>query len=167
MYKIEGGKVYSDKGKLVASLTQQGSVEFEPGMAPAHKRGFQEWLRENGATFGNLPEPADSPVVPEAPPSLGQKVEDKNPADSEPEKETSLADLENEAEKEMISPKPPPAPQSVVSLKRLAIADIPDDRLPPFDPRLGVSTPGFQEFVKRNNLDREQTVSLIRRLERK
>lgn len=141
MYKIEGRSVISDKGKAVAALSAEGVVVFEPGMAAAHKNRFCEWLRANGATFGNLPDP--EPAAAAAPAVPAQTVPD---APATPAAET----------------KPEEKPVSV-----LVIADIPEEMLPEFDRRLGMDTPRLREYIKHHKLDAAQTAALVRRLERK
>lgn len=47
------------------------------------------------------------------------------------------------------------------------IAAIPDSALPPFNKVQGVKTPGFGDWIKKHNLNTEQTGALVRRLEKR
>lgn len=55
----------------------------------------------------------------------------------------------------------------VQAAPRVSVSDIPDCRLPHFDRKLGMDTPGLREYIACHKLDRAQAVALIRRLERK
>ena len=54
-YKLEGNNILSDKGKVVASLTDDGSFSMAPGMAGPHSRGVREFLeRRSTEEYGEV-----------------------------------------------------------------------------------------------------------------
>ena len=66
-----------------------------------------------------------------------------------------------------IAAKPSGVPEkvpAVLSLAEWEISTIPAEQLPPFDPALGVCTPGFIDYVKRFNLNAQQIAALVKRL---
>ena len=69
-------------------------------------------------------------------------------------------------EQEGTEEKHEPEPE-VQAAPRVSVSDIPDCRLPHFDRKLGMDTPGLREYIAYHKLDRAQAVALIRRLERK
>ena len=48
-YRIEGNQIYSEKGKVVATLDGSGNPGMEPGMSGPHKRGVEEFLAVMGS----------------------------------------------------------------------------------------------------------------------
>ena len=49
-YKLEGNNILSDKGKVVATLTDDGSFSMAPGMAGPHSRGVKEFMEKMKGT---------------------------------------------------------------------------------------------------------------------
>ncbi len=156
-YNFEGRAFFSLKsGKQVAHLDDGNAVIFEPGCAGPHTRQLADWLRENGLQFANLPAPVSSaPPAPPVPPVLPKTEIPK-------EKAVTLAGAADDASGNSDeAEKTPPSPA------KLVIEDIPAELLPPFDPMLGTSTPGFGDYVRRHKLNKDQVGALLRRLERK
>ena len=142
MYTLENRNIFSTKnGKLVAVLNEDNVPVFEPGMTPAHKTKLEAWMRENGIQFAAAPEQKHEPEKPE---ETEQKHEPEKPEETEEKHEPE-----------------------VQAAPRVSVSDIPDCRLPHFDRKLGMDTPGLREYIACHKLDRAQAVALIRRLERK
>lgn len=159
-YNLEGGKFYYLKsGKHVATLDADNNVHFEPGMIGAHQRMLTQWMESNNLQYANLPSPGEAaipvvvPAVLAGPPP--EKITEEPPT-------VFIGDAPR--------PKSPPAVEKdieVTTTEEWAIQTIPNDQLPPFSPELGVSTPGFKEYIKNKKLTQNQIVVLIARCERK
>lgn len=148
MYNIQNRQIFSAKnGKLVATIDENNVPVFEPGMAPAHKTKLDAWMAENGVSFSsgqNEPSPQETKQV--------------KPQETAPETEQL-----NPQETQDVPPKNSTAPSRSI----LSIEEIPEHMLPPFDRRLGMSTPRLREFIAFHQLDTNQVRALVRRLERR
>ncbi len=152
MYNIQNRQIFSAKnGKLVATLDENNVPVFEPGMAPAHKTKLDTWMAENGVSFSSGHNE----------PSL-QETEQLKPQETAPETEQGKPQETAQATQAV-----PPENSTAPSRSILSIEDIPEHRLPPFDRRLGMSTPRLREFIAFHQLDTNQVRALVRRLERR
>ncbi len=150
-YNFEGRKFFAvASGKEVAALNDQNNVDFGKGMAQAHKNQLNQWMLDNGMKFGNMP------VQPDTLP--GAKQNDDSGIDTG---EQSIPQDKANTDQPQFDKK------EKAARKRMIIADIPEDQLPPFDKRLGRLTPRLQEYIDYHQLDDEQTKALIIRLENK
>ena len=162
-YQLKGNEIWTEKGKLAATLDGDGNVVMAPGMAGAHSAGVREFLASQSST------------APDAPPPMPE-IEEKDP-------ETEATDTPPPATAEVTPgeegmtfygpnasalPKPEtPKTELPVDSVPVAqiVADIPEAALPPWDPEYGVNTPGFADWVKFHKMTPEQVVCLVRRLE--
>lgn len=71
-YRIEGNQIYSEKGKVVATLDGSGNPVMEPGMSGPHKRGVEEFLAVMGSN-----EPRGSYEVKPAPVEEVKEVQEQ------------------------------------------------------------------------------------------
>lgn len=138
-YTVKGRDIFSDRGKVVATITDDGGIVMAPGMAGAHKRAVEEFLAR-GAKEPPPPMPPFAEATEDRP-----EIEEADTAPETPK-------AEEKAEQ---------------SREEFLIETIPDDRLPPFSKALGVNTPGFAEFVEKNHLSAAQVAALVKRLERR
>lgn len=130
-YRIEGNQIFSEKGKVVATLDGSGNPVMEPGMSGPHKRGVEEFLVMMGSN-----EPRGCYEV--------------KPAPVEEVKEVPMPD-----------PEPAPAPMNVLeSSFDIEPVKVTADQ-PPFSKQLGVNTPGFHDYVVRNKLTQAQIDELV------
>ena len=161
-FRLEGDQIYSNKtGDLVATV-EAGAVKMQPGKnAMTRKvREFYEGVERNGTEcYGMLRSVTE-------------------PAEEEPEEEVNTHFLDEELNRDHVvfgdAPRVGTSAPSVEmkeaeekSLEQLSVWDIPKSSLPEFSPALGVSTPGFKEFVKKHGLNKEQVAELVKRVERK
>ena len=138
IFRREGNNVFSVKtGKLVAVIGDDGTAQIQKCM-----HSYADRLKE----FLTSPElPAQESKLPAQESKLPEMAENPEFADMLPEDE--CAKVQKQQEPEFI------------------INSIPLDQLPPFDKSLGTKTPGFEEFVKKHKLNKEQRIALVRRLE--
>ena len=152
MYHLDGNQVLSAKGVLIATLTSSGELFMAPGKKSqeAKVRAFlAQTTSDDDGTFEAKQEPASAyePKHEPAEPEIGGVnvfVGEVPIQHTEP-----LPEKHDETDAEWY------------------VSQIPADRLPPFSLQFGVETPGFREFIEENQLTKEQTVALVRRLERK
>ena len=152
-YTLNGREVRTDKGKLVATLNEDGVPVMAPGMAGPHSRAVRAFLAEQTAP---APQPAPPPTT-----EADSRPESPQQAEAEQEKTVFVGEVSlNRAAPSAPPPAPPETPAERI------IADIPADLLPPFSPKLGVNTPGFAEFVAEHHLTQKQVCALIDRITR-
>ncbi len=150
-YCIRGKEVYSERGKLVATLDAEGNPTMAPGMAGPHSAGVREFLK-HGNPEPARPEPEKNPA--------------ENPAETEPEPERPTVFIGT------IRARKPEAGGAVEPEERTESEDewlidsIPRRELPDFTAQFGVYTPGFQTFVRKHKLSGAQVALLIRRIRR-
>ena len=161
-YELKGNEIWTERGKLAATLDGDGNPVFAPGMAGAHYAGVRDFLAA-------LPKgtPAAPPPMPE--------LEEKEPESEKPEPAPAATAEVTPGSEGMTFYGPNasalPKPEAVKTAEAPAtdaariVADIPDAALPPWDPEHGRNTPGFAEWVKFHKMDREQVACLVRRLE--
>ena len=140
-YSMEGRQIFSDKGRLVATLNSEGIPVMAPGMAGAHSAGVQEFLNHFGE---NKPKAKDD--IPET--RAGEQVKLAAPAQQAQDSEPAKTDM------------------SEAGTADWEISTIPESSLPPFDKAQGVYTPGFQDFINKHSLTELQVAALIKRLSR-
>lgn len=144
-YSIKGREIYSVKGKLVATLDDNGNPVMAPGMAGAHSKGVQEFLILTTKY------------------TKGTKDFSPAPQGTQEEKVTMYTGGNIPAAK------PEGTPETVVgkeTVEEWEISTIPEDRLPPFSKEYGVNTPGFVEYVNKHRLSMPQVAALVKRLSR-
>lgn len=168
-FKFENNKIYSNTtGDLVAEIHGE-NLRMMPGknaMTPRVK-AFYEEVRGEVKTETETENPEDIRSV----------AESCQMEEEEEEVNTHLLDDELSRERIVFGDAPlkggtsaPAAekkPEEKKSARALSIWDIPGESLPAMDPALGVATPEFKNFVKKHKLDKEQTIELIKRLERR
>jgi hypothetical protein len=160
MYRLDGNQVLNAKGVLIATLNGSELV-----MAPGKKSQeakvrayFAQTTSDDDGTFEAKQEPASS-------------YEPKQEPASSYEPKHEPAEPEIGGGKVFVGDvpiqhvEPVSEPHSETDAEWY-VSQIPADRLPPFSPQFGIETPGFREFVNTNQLNKEQTVALVRRLER-
>ena len=175
-FKYENDKIYSlSSGDLVAVI-ENGNLKIQPGknaLTPRIKAFYEECVNNTSSDGQALPSGGES--LEKEPDSV---VAAKAQAPAE-EEEVNTHLLSDEAERERIAwgdaPRPggtaapareyKPSPQK--SAKALSVWDIPEESLPEFRADMGVETPDFKNFVKKHKFNKEQTIELIKRLERK
>ncbi|MBQ6352030.1 MAG: hypothetical protein IJJ28_02030 [Lentisphaeria bacterium] len=86
-YTISGREIYSAKGKLVATLDDDGNPVMAPGMAGPHKRALEEFL---GGTDTNGHEPTRTDTPPPMPPLAEESDSVTKP--EAPEREAEAAE---------------------------------------------------------------------------
>ena len=165
-YRINGREIHSDKGKLVATLDDDGNLIFAPGMAGAHSRAVNAFLANRVSDAldfaedmaGSLTGGAE-PKMPEyEPPVVKENLTTESAADGK------VNVFVGEVPRKPSPPAPEAAPAEQPGADEWFISTIPDDQLPPFSPEFGVETPGFPEFVKKHKLTTPQVAALIKRL---
>ena len=149
-YELKGREIYSEKGRLVATLDDDGNPVMAPGMAGPHTKGVREFLAVGNCNSPQEPEPPQESEPPQEPEQT-----------QEPEPPMSTVFVGSIAAKPSGVPEKVPA---VLSRAEWEISTIPAEQLPPFDPALGVCTPGFIDYVKRFNLNAQQIAALVKRL---
>jgi len=157
-YTIRGREIFSARGKLVATLDDDGNPVMAPGMAGPHSRGVREFLAK---------EDPETPVQSDL--SDGADLSDENEQQETPEPEeggtTVYVGRIPAAPAAGGAPAAPPL--STGTVEEYSISTIPDDALPPFSKEYGCDTPGFREFCEKHKLSAPQRAALVRRLERK
>lgn len=170
-YTISGREVYSAKGKLVATLDDDGNPVMVPGMAGPHRRNVEAFLAaqeeppritEPPQSYTSKGRRGDEAEEPPKMPEYEPPVTEENPAPA-PEGGTNVYVGQIPARRaEGGAPEETPRPPE--TLEEYSISTIPDDELPPFSKELGVNTPGFEGFVKLHKLTAPQIAALVKRL---
>ena len=156
-YTISGREVYSARGKLVATLDDDGNPVMAPGMAGPHSRGVREFLaRENDTA--KAPE---APEAPEAETPAAPEIETPEPEEGGTTVYVGRIPAAHPAGGAPAAP--PPSPGSV---EEYSISTIPDDALPPFSSEYGIFTPGFLDFCEKHKLSAPQRAALVARLQK-
>lgn len=153
-FRIEGNQVFSAKtGKLVAVLNDDGSPVFQKGYAGAYSKLLAEYLAaiggEESGTVEREAEPAQSADETEPAQSAGAPGGTNVFVGSIPAAGTGV----------------PAREDTEKTAADFDVAVIPADRLPDFDPKFGVETPGFRAFVAKHRLAANAVAALVRRLE--
>ena len=133
-YVLEGRQIFSGKGKLVATLNDDGVPVMAPGMAGPHSAGVRAFL-EVLAEHEEI--------------ARAQKASAENFA---------------EVVKEKLTTEDPAQERKDYSKESWEISTIPEDLLPPFSKQFGVNTPGFMDYVKQHKLSEAQVAALVKRL---
>ena len=183
-YTIRGRDIFSARGKLVATLDDDGNPVMAPGMAGPHTRGVREFLADAGngdagngdassrntrGTRGTREGAADEGFRREA---EGAEAGDAGSEDAgsrgtrlrlkaTPWQARGTRNTRNGAADEDFRREA----EGGATLEEYSISTIPVDELPEFSREYGVNTPGFGEFVKRHNLTSLQVAALVKRLE--
>jgi hypothetical protein len=63
-YNLQGSEIFSDKGRLVATLDSNGNIVMAPGMAGPHSHGVREFVENLRSAVGHI-EQAENSVVKE------------------------------------------------------------------------------------------------------
>ena len=157
MYHLDGNQVLSARGVLIATLTSSG----EPVMAPGKK---SQEAKVRAFLAQTTPDGSGLTGIESVPETVNEPVDAPEPAEAvEPEiggGKVFVGDVP-------IQHVEPVMEQHNETNAEWYVSQIPDDRLPPFSLQFGVETPGFREFIEENKFTKEQTVALVRRLERK
>lgn len=145
-YRIEGNQIYSEKGRVVATLDGSGNPVMEPGMSGPHKRGVEEFLAMMGSN-----EPRGSYEVKPAPVGPAEPEQEKNPVPEETVEQVAESSFEI-GTYVPAEDNPPFEPFGAVN---------PPEDVPPFSKELGVNTPGFKDHIVRNKLTQAQIDELV------
>ena len=154
MYQKNGNEIRSDRGVLVATLDGDKLI-----MAPGKKsqeekvRAFLSESVAEGLTFAQEAV-AESGLAPSSSPAETESPE--TPGEFKPKVFVGDVPIEHSE-----APTQPEKPQTK---EEWQVGTIPEDELPPFDPMLGVDTPGFQAYIEKYNLNETQKAALIRRI---
>lgn len=70
---MQGSEIFSDKGRLVATLDSNGNVVMAPGMAGPHSHGVREFVENLRSAVGHI-EQTENSVVKENLTTEGQMV---------------------------------------------------------------------------------------------
>lgn len=174
-YEVRGREIYSDKGKHVASLDDAGNIVMMPGMSGPHAKAVKEYLDALRVEDVDTVEPSEENVT-AAPTQNIAEVADVAP-------ESGVADVVAAPESSSATDTAPvniyvgaiaaqkcgvpAAAKKPLSREEWEISTIPESELPPFSPEYGVFTPGFEDFVRKNNLDEAHIAALVKRLTNK
>lgn len=154
-YTISGREVYSARGKLVATLDDDGNPVMAPGMAGPHSRAVREFLAEGSS---ETPARSDLPDLPD---------ENEQPETPEPEEGGTTVYVGRIPAARPAGGAPAAPPPSPGSVEEYSISTIPDDALPPFSSEYGIFTPGFLDFCEKHKLSAPQRAALVARLQNK
>jgi len=154
-YTISGREVYSARGKLVATLDDDGNPVMAPGMAGPHSRAVREFLAEGSP---ETPARSDLPDLPD---------ENEQPETPEPEEGGTTVYVGRIPAAPAAGGAPAAPPPSPGSVEEYSISTIPDDALPPFSSEYGIFTPGFLDFCEKHKLSAPQRAALVARLQNK
>ena len=164
-FRVEGEKIFSEvTGDLVATI-EDGAVKMQHGknaMTRKVREFYEEFLNgKNGVvTVDNGVE--RNVIEPEE--EVEEEVNTHFLDDELNRDHVVFGDAPRVGTTAPVSEKKEPEEKS---LEQLSVWDIPESSLPEFSPALGVSTPGFKDFVKKHGLIQEQIAELVKRLERK
>lgn len=148
-YELRGNRVYTERGRLVATLDGDGNPVMETGMSGPHSRGVREFLGKMPEKKGEpeeAPEPEVSPEIPETE-EAGVYI-GSIPAS----RAKRGAPFREERE---------------LNADEWSVSTIPEGELPEFDAEFGVYTPGFQEYIKRHGLTEGQQSALVARVSKR
>ena len=159
-YTIRGREIFSPKGKLVATLDDDGNPVMAPGMAGPHSRGVREFLADVEGRRSKV-EGGDGENAGVRGPSQGAE-RGADAADRESDGSDKSDGARGAEGADTGEPKPG---NRKPETREATVEDIPEDRLPPFSPEFGTATPGFAEFVARHKLTPEQIGALVKRCE--
>lgn len=164
-YELRGREIYSENGRLVATLDGDGNPVMAPGMSGPHSKGVREFIASGMCNPSPEPQPEPQPESQQE--SAPEQSEEPTPETPElpenPPEQMSTVFVGSVAAKPSGVPEKVPV---VLSRSEWEISTIPADQLPPFDPALGIYTPGFSEYVKRFNLNAPQIAALIKRVKK-
>jgi len=160
-YTKNGNEIYSEKGKLVATLDADGNPVFAQGMAGAHYAGVHAFLAEQPKTAPDAPPPM--PEIEEA--DGAPETEKPEPATAEVKPESEGMTFYGPNASALPKAKAVKTAEAPATDAARIVADIPDAALPPWDPEHGKDTPGFRDWVKFHKMTPEQVFYLVRRLE--
>ena len=165
-YTISGREIRSAKGKLVATLDDDGNPVMAPGMAGPHSAKVRAFLGRT--TPDNT---AEIPAAPEETPVVKENLTTDDP--DVPEVEAPEAEGRTNVFVGQIPARraeggvPEETPRQPETLDEYSISTIPDDELPPFSSEYGIFTPGFLDFCEKHKLTAPQRAALVARLQNK
>ena len=177
-YSVRGREIYSARGKLVATLDDDGNPVMAPGMAGAHGNSVRKFLELSHAGTASAAGVQDSvsgkktstatagnpPPMPPFPDDRENVTTGDQNAPPDGEKVTMYVGGNTPAVK------PEGRPEAVTgkeTLEEWEISTIPEDRLPPFSREFGTNTPGFAEYASKHKLTVPQVAALVKRLEKR
>ena len=148
-YELRENRVYTERGRLVATLDGDGNPVMETGMSGPHSRGVREFL---GKMLEKKGEPDEAPE-PEASPEIPETEEAGVYIGSIPASRAKRgAPFREERE---------------LNADEWSVSTIPEGELPEFAAEFGVYTPGFQEYIKRHGLTEGQQAALVARVSKR
>ena len=149
-YEQRGREIFSEKGKLVATIDDDGNPVMAPGMAGPHTKGVQEFLNREKTT--------EDSGIPESPAPVHEEEKEVLPEEGDGKTTLYVGSIpaEHTEEKERTS--------GAETREEWEICTIPEEQLPAFSKELGVNTPGFQEYALKHKLTGAQKAALVRRL---
>ena len=156
MYQRNGNEIRNDKGTLVATIVDGGGIVMAPGKKSQENkvRAFLNEKVEDGLNAaleiaeesGLAPAPPEEKEVSDTTVIMGQNGRVYVGAVPIEHVEAS------------------PAEQVPQTDAEFQVGTIPESELPPFSPQYGTATPGFQEYITKYNLNKEQVAALIKRI---
>ena len=172
-YELRGNRVYTERGRLVATLDGDGNPVMEMGMAGPHSRGVREFLGKTPEMKTDAEEPRESEASPEV--FEAEEAEMKTDAAEPRESEASPEVFEAEEAGVYIGSIPasrakrgaPFREERELNADEWSVSTIPEGELPEFDAEFGVYTPGFQEYIKRHGLTEGQQAALVARVSKR
>lgn len=148
-YELRENRIYTERGRLVATLDGDGNPVMETGMSGPHSRGVREFL---GKMSEMKAEPEEAPE-PEASPEIPETEEAGVYIGSIPASRAKRgAPFREERE---------------LNADEWSVSTIPEGELPEFAAEFGVYTPGFQEYIKRHGLTEGQQAALVARVSKR
>ena len=158
MYQKNGNEIRSDRGVLVATL--DGDKLIMASGKKSQEEKVRAFLSES-ASPGSVP----APDVPMQDAPMQDAPMQESPEETEsPETPGEFAPHVFVGDVPIEHSEPPKQPDKPQTDAEWQVGTIPEEELPPFDPLLGVDTPGFQTYIEKHNLNVEQTAALIRRI---
>ena len=156
MYQKNGNEIRSDRGVLVATL--DGDKLIMASGKKSQEEKVRAFMQENsGADSIPEAESGSCNYCTDHADETGEETESpETPGEFAPKVFVGDVPIEHSE-----PPKQPDKPQTDAEWQ---VGTIPEEELPPFDPLLGVDTPGFQTYIEKHNLNVEQTAALIRRI---
>ena len=150
MYQQIGNEIRSEKGVLVATVNGD-TLTMAPGKKSQEAK-VRAFLAEGASTLTD-----------EAPGSAPAQPEDGNDAPTlrEGTEQGARVYIGNVPIEHVPAAQQQDEPQTDAEWQ---VGTIPENELPPFDPQLGINTPGFGDYVNKHKLTKEQTAALIKRI---
>ena len=148
MYQQIGNEIRSEKGVLVATVNGD-TLTMAPG-TKSQEAKVRAFLAEGASgSCNNCTDHTE------------QDEPESAPADADTQEQSPKVYIGNVPIEHVPAAQQQDEPQTDAEWQ---VATIPENELPPFDPQLGINTPGFGDYVNKHKLTKEQTAALIKRI---